>query len=757
MYRLLTAATAVLVLYGSLFPFQFAAAPEGAWQRLWHEATLWSGLGDMIGNVVLFLPWGAACAAWLRERHGATTAAVLALAGGLALALAAQLGQLWLPARQPALGDVAWNLLGCVLGLPGAHALRRLARAEGPDQARMTARALLVLSLALLLFPLLPSVDLALVKSHLKALREPSWQLQTIADAFVPMAVAAWALPQALPAAWSDGRRAIAPGLLLAGLLALLPAKLFIVQAAFDASVLLGSLAGVLAAALIVRFAGARAAPALAGVLLLVYVLGALAPFVPRDEPGPMNWVPFAGLLRGSMLDNSRRLLTQLLLFTAVLRLATLGGSPLRASTLVLAVAALLVEFLQCLVQTRFGDTSAPTLALLSGVLLAALAPARHAPAAAAVPTAPPARRAVGRTDDRPVRGTGRGAGHGPVGLHPAAWALLLALPIALALYAVLRLPGIPYNLRELFRGDGHPLALGLFALALLWLGAGPAALGRWLAARGAPHWRLPAGALAVALVSLALVAGAATGESLEDIAGSSNLVWFVLNKNLWGETGRAVFLALDMPGTIGLLERCVRYAALLGPLPVVLGGLVAFGHRWQARTLDLRWTLSLLVSAGLLLWLCKLIAFSWSSTDNLNELVARPGEWGLGGGGWLYALLVLLCASAWCMARAPGRGPAAWAGAGLALALSAGLGWWLFNAGLNPAVEKYSRVFSGAQFLLGPDRQRLLSTELLALRWVLLVTATLLVTAAGIWLEARAAAWRQRAGAAPARPASAH
>lgn len=50
---------------------------------------------------------------------------------------------------------------------------------------------------------------------------------------------------------------------------------------------------------------------------------------------------------------------------------------------------------------------------------------------------------------------------------------------IAMGLGLLLRLPQLPYNVKELFRNDGSVLDLVLFALALLWTGAGAA----WLAA----------------------------------------------------------------------------------------------------------------------------------------------------------------------------------------------------------------------------------------------------------------------------------
>jgi hypothetical protein len=61
--------------------------------------------------------------------------------------------------------------------------------------------------------------------------------------------------------------------------------------------------------------------------------------------------------------------------------------------------------------------------------------------------------------------------------------------------------------------------------------------------------------------------------------------------------------------------------------------------------------------------------------------------------------------------------------------------GWVLLNAGLEPHVQKYGLVFSGTQFLLGPDRQHLLSTGALFARWVVVYISVVAVIAFGAWL----------------------
>jgi len=58
-----------------------------------------------------------------------------------------------------------------------------------------------------------------------------------------------------------------------------------------------------------------------------------------------------------------------------------------------------------------------------------------------------------------------------------------------------------------------------------------------------------------------------------------------------------------------------------------------------------------------------------------------------------------------------------------------------LLTAGLEPRVEKYGHVFSGAQFLLGPDRGTLLSDAQLFVRWAVVQSGAVGVTFVGAWI----------------------
>lgn len=314
-------------------------------------------------------------------------------------------------------------------------------------------------------------------------------------------------------------------------------------------------------------------------------------------------------------------------------------------------------------------------------------------------------------------------------------------------MFVLLRLPGIPYNVRELFLWGGAPPFLFLFALALLWLGTG-AGLAGWILSRSAyPYLLLPALVLGVCGIELLLLMASVTGESIADIAGSSNLLWWVTQRDIWGETARRVFLAMDAPELIGAVERYVRFTALFGPLVITLALLYVLSRqpRIDAR---LAW---LVVSALPWYWLCKAIAFDWSSTDNLNELIARDGTFGWGGGGYLYGLLMLLCANAMLLIH-PALGGLRRLGA-VALSIAAlPLGWWLLDLGMEDQVRKYGRVFSGTQFLLGPDRDQLLGQWALFGRWIVVQAGLVATLALGLWTADRIIPLPQRP---PPRPRS--
>lgn len=56
--HLLLGFTAVLITYGSLYPFDFSPVAPEAMRRLFADWQLMGSRGDIVGNVILFVPWG---------------------------------------------------------------------------------------------------------------------------------------------------------------------------------------------------------------------------------------------------------------------------------------------------------------------------------------------------------------------------------------------------------------------------------------------------------------------------------------------------------------------------------------------------------------------------------------------------------------------------------------------------------------------------------------------------------------------------
>jgi VanZ family protein len=366
--RRLLAAAVLLVAYGSLWPFEFAAAPSAGWRHVVADRRLWTSVGDVVGNVLLFVPMGALSVLVLdpaRPRWSWRLCA--ALAANLAFALVLQAAQLWLPARNAALADVWWNgvgtLLGAGLALGGAL---RLARYGVPSHGPHRVPAVLLGAWALMqLAPFVPRLDWQAMKDSLKPLLlQPALNPLGVAQA----AIGALVLGCVVAALIRDERRARQRTALLLG--AALLSRVFISGRGAYASEWLGAALGFGAWVLLQR---STRLPALAlGALLVAYTVAALSPFELRAAPAAFHWVPFEAFLRGAMLINLWALVQSLFLFGALLWLARRAGLPPGVTTLALVAWVGAAEFAQRWVVGRVPDVTGPLLVLALSALLQA-------------------------------------------------------------------------------------------------------------------------------------------------------------------------------------------------------------------------------------------------------------------------------------------------------------------------------------------------------------------------------------------------
>jgi VanZ family protein len=196
---LLLAVVVALIVYVSLYPFRFAPGGPSLLEALDLLAWARAGRGEMLNNVLLYLPFGF-CFALLVEPRSGRTAGLLAaaLAGGL-LSLYMELLQASVPMRVVSLKDLSLNTCGALAGAMLGSAWHLLGARMAPQSSvQGRARAVVVAILALWflarLWPLVPDVGLRQLKGAVRPLFSPRIEPADLATFFVGWLVVAQAV-----------------------------------------------------------------------------------------------------------------------------------------------------------------------------------------------------------------------------------------------------------------------------------------------------------------------------------------------------------------------------------------------------------------------------------------------------------------------------------------------------------------------------------------------------------------------------------
>jgi VanZ family protein len=193
---LLLAAITGLIVYVSLYPFRFEL--DGPTLREALHALSWqrAGRGDMLNNLLLYVPFGFCVALVIEPRWGRTAGLVAGTLLGVLLSLGLELLQASVAIRVSSLRDLALNgagsLLGTVLGTL-YHALGSRVTPQGTPRSRsaFVAMSILVLWLLERLWPLVPDPGLSQLKRAVRPLLTPHIDWMSLAGYVVGWLVVA--------------------------------------------------------------------------------------------------------------------------------------------------------------------------------------------------------------------------------------------------------------------------------------------------------------------------------------------------------------------------------------------------------------------------------------------------------------------------------------------------------------------------------------------------------------------------------------
>lgn len=350
-----------VIVYGSLFPFHFhddhpTIGPLRSLLDTWSAAP---GRGDLLANVLLYVPYGLFSVPVLR-RWPALPRILLVTFGGMAMSVALELAQFYLPGRIPALSDVYANTIGALLG--SAAGAKAFGRSRRWPIVNVELRPFVVLLLAswlgYRLFPYVPTIDLHKYWTAIKPLIfSPSLPpLDFYRHTVVWLAVALL-----LEALVGTARSRVA---MLLFAFAVLGARIFILDALLTPAEVGGAVLASAAWCAILWRLRIRA-HAVAALFVGLVLIQALEPFQFSSTARSFEWIPFAGLLHGSLEVNIRSFLEKAFTYGALVWLMVRAGCSWATAASLSGGLVLGLRFLQVFLPGRSAEVTDAVMVLL--------------------------------------------------------------------------------------------------------------------------------------------------------------------------------------------------------------------------------------------------------------------------------------------------------------------------------------------------------------------------------------------------------
>jgi VanZ family protein len=353
----------LMVSYGSLFPFVFRvpATGIGPLQTLLNTWAMVPGRGDFLLNIVLYSPLGFFAVLAAPARLGTTQRIILGVLIGTILSAGLEMLQYYSQGRVTYAGDLYANITGSALGSIGGILLGREFRWPLMQEIQTRPFPMLVLAswLGYRLYPFAPTIDLHKYWDAIKpVVLFPSFTLYDFLR-YTVMWLTAAALIESVV---RHGRSRLLFPLIAA---AILFAKILIVTRVLTLAEIAGAGAGFcLWLALVNQPARRRAL--LVVLLLFAFVIAwRLEPFQFDDQARRFDWIPFYGLMYGSIEVNTQSFFEKTFYYGSLIWFSVEAGLRIRTSAIIVATLLLLTSAVEIYLPGRSAGVTDAVMSLI--------------------------------------------------------------------------------------------------------------------------------------------------------------------------------------------------------------------------------------------------------------------------------------------------------------------------------------------------------------------------------------------------------
>jgi VanZ family protein len=361
----ITFAVVAMILYGSLYPFEFY--PRGGFtdavRYLLSTPTRWFDRGDALSNILLYIPLGIFGARAIRRVPAALRIPAITLVGAM-LSISVEITQFWDVGRAPELSDVETNVLGTLAG----SILESILRREHFPGMRWRPFVILLIGsqVGAWLYPFIPSIH----PSRFIRAFEATWRPVAFEPLLIFKATVFWlALGLLLEALAGAARSRVWLPVMALFVLIL---RLTIPYSGVIRPDVTGAIVGV---ALWTGYLWkARWRVQTVAIAFAVFVVvDALRPFTFLATPRPFGWSPFLAFMNGPRGGGSHTFLEKSFIYGTLVWLFVQAGGKWARATIAACALVLASRVAQMWLPGRSAEITDPLMVLILAVVLRVL------------------------------------------------------------------------------------------------------------------------------------------------------------------------------------------------------------------------------------------------------------------------------------------------------------------------------------------------------------------------------------------------